>query len=120
MFLQEVGSRRLDYSLFPYFERIAVDRKHWRGNGKEQQLSEDRTLKVILSTNGMIPAIFGAEGGGRPGKGQVMGKHSRNEMRRMARGALASAFDEESCVARVSRLWGNRERGVSLRRSRRS
>ena len=27
----------------------------------------------------MIPAIFGAEGGGRPGKGQVVGKHSRTE-----------------------------------------
>ena len=36
----------------------------------------------------MIPAIFGAEGGGRPGKGQVVGKHSRREMRRMAQGSV--------------------------------
>ena len=66
-------------------------------------------MNIVLCTSGMIPATFGAEGGGRPGKGQVVGKHSRNEMSRMARGALASAFDEESCVARVSRLGGNRE-----------
>ena len=88
MFLQEVGSRRLDYSLFPYFERIAVNRKHWRGNGRERQFSEDRTLKVVLCTSGMIPAIFGAEGGGRPGKGQVVGKHSRKDLSRMAQGSV--------------------------------
>ena len=75
---------------------------------------------LVKYTSGMIPAIFGAEGGGRPGKGQVMGKHSRNEMSRMARGALASAFDEESCVARVSLLGGNRESAFPRRGSSRS
>ena len=70
MNFQEIGSRRLDYSLFPYFIRIAVNRKHWREIGRERQFSEERTLKVILCTSGMIPAIFGAEGGGRPGRGK--------------------------------------------------
>ena len=50
----------------------------------------------------MIPAIFGAEGGGRPGKGQVVGKHSRKDLSRMAQGSVGTAFDEESCVARVN------------------
>ena len=54
-------------------------------------------------------AIFEAEGGGRPGKGQVVGKHSRTEDEPDgSKDAWPSACDEEFHVARVIRLWGTK------------
>ena len=58
-------------------------------------------MKVVLCTNGMIPATFGAEGGGRPGKGQVMGKHSRRDMSRMAQGSVGGLPSMRSIASRV-------------------
>ena len=49
------------------------------GQTERETISDERTLIVKIFTNGMKLAIFGAEGGGRPGKGQVVGKHSRTE-----------------------------------------
>ena len=37
---------------------------------REDIFPEERTLNIVICTSGMIPAIFGAEGGGCPGRGK--------------------------------------------------